>query len=121
MTTIKEIAEMAGVSMTTVYNVLHGNVKKVSKANMEKIQALLDEYHYVPKMGLSALKNNSSKIIGVVIHTSRYYENTVISDTFYSHVIGATKIIASNIPIIVRNILFIDFFFCIMPLPPFSL
>ena len=27
----KEIAEMAGVSMTTVYNVLHGNVKKVSK------------------------------------------------------------------------------------------
>ena len=79
MTTIKEIAEMAGVSMTTVYNVLHGNVKKVSKANMEKIQALLDEYHYVPKMGLRALKNNSSKIIGVVIHTSRYYENTVIS------------------------------------------
>ena len=91
MTTIKEIAEMAGVSMTTVYNVLHGNVKKVSKANMEKIQALLDEYHYVPKMGLSALKNNSSKIIGVVIHTSRYYENTVISDTFYSHVIGALE------------------------------
>ena len=58
---------MAGVSMTTVYNVLHGNVKKVSKENMEKIQKLLDEYHYVPKMGLSALKNNSSKIIGVVI------------------------------------------------------
>lgn len=91
MTTIKEIAEMAGVSMTTVYNVLHGNVKKVSKENMEKIQKLLDEYHYVPKMGLSALKNNSSKIIGVVIHTSRYYENSVISDTFYSHIIGAME------------------------------
>ena len=58
---------------------------------MEKIQALRDEYHYVPKMGLRALKNNSSKIIGVVIHTSRYYENTVISDTFYSHVIGALE------------------------------
>ncbi|MGN1197862.1 MAG: LacI family DNA-binding transcriptional regulator [Acetatifactor sp.] len=91
MVTIKEIAEMAGVSMTTVYNVIHGNVKKVSKANMEKIQALLKEYHYVPKMGLSALKNNRSKIIGVVIHASRYYENTVISDTFYSHVIGALE------------------------------
>lgn len=91
MTTIKEIAEIAGVSMTTVYNVLHGNVKKVSKENMEKIQALLDEYHYVPKMGLSALKNRSSRIIGVVIHTSRYYENTVISDLFYSHVIGALE------------------------------
>ena len=39
MTTIKEIAEMAGVSMTTVYNVLHGNVKKVSKANMESVKS----------------------------------------------------------------------------------
>lgn len=27
---------MAGVSMTTVYNVLHGNVKKVSKAEYGK-------------------------------------------------------------------------------------
>lgn len=91
MTTVREIAEKCGVSMTTVYNVLHGNVKKVSKENTEKIQALLDEYHYVPKMGLSSLKNNSSKIIGVVIHASRYYENTVISDLFYSQVIGALE------------------------------
>ena len=29
MTTIKKIAEIAGVSMTTVYNVLHGNVKSI--------------------------------------------------------------------------------------------
>ena len=91
MIAVKEIAEKAGVSMTTVYNVIHGNAKKVSKAKMEKIQELLKEYHYVPKMGLSALKNNSSKIIGVVIHTSRYYEDTVISDVFYSHVIGAVE------------------------------
>lgn len=91
MITIKEIAEMAGVSMTTVYNVIHGNAKKVSKANMEKIQELLKEYQYVPKMGLSALKNSSSKIIGVVIHTPRHYEDTVISDMFYSHVIGALE------------------------------
>ena len=36
MTTIKEIAEMAGVSMTTVYNVLHGNVKKSVKGKHGK-------------------------------------------------------------------------------------
>ena len=69
MMIIREIAEQADVSMTTVYNVLHGNVKKVSKENTKKIQKLLDEYHYVPKLGLRALKNNSSKIIGVVIHS----------------------------------------------------
>ena len=62
---IREIAEQAGVSMTTVYN--------------------------VPKLGLRALKNNSSKIIGVVIHSSRYYENSAISDTFYSHISAQWK------------------------------
>ena len=36
MTIIKEIAEMAGVSMTTVYNVLHGNVKKYRKQIWKK-------------------------------------------------------------------------------------
>ena len=91
MMIIREIAEQADVSMTTVYNVLHGNVKKVSKENTKKIQKLLDEYHYVPKLGLRALKNNSSKIFGVVIHSSRYYENSAISDTFYSHIIGAME------------------------------
>ena len=67
MTTIKEIAEMAGVSMTTVYNVLHGNVKKVSKANMEKIQALLDEYHYVPKIKVTDDKGNTASAILALI------------------------------------------------------
>ena len=32
MTTIKDIAERAGVSTATVSNVIHGNTKKVSKA-----------------------------------------------------------------------------------------
>ena len=36
MMIIREIAEQADVSMTTVYNVLHGNVKKVSKENTKK-------------------------------------------------------------------------------------
>lgn len=91
MITVKEIAEIAGVSMTTVYNVLHGNTKKVSQANIQKIKKILEENHYVPRMGLSGLKNGSSKIIGVVIHVSRHYENTVIADSFYSHVIGVLE------------------------------
>ena len=90
MTIIKEIAEMAGVSMTTVYNVLHGNVKKVSKANMEKIQALLDEYHYVPKMGLRALKNNSLILFLV--------SSAAIKSTSFN-VLIARNVISSRLPI----------------------
>ena len=35
MVRIKDIAKEAGVSPTTVSNVIHGNTKKVSKANIE--------------------------------------------------------------------------------------
>ena len=34
--TIKEIAERAGVSTTTVSNVIHGKTKKVSPATIQK-------------------------------------------------------------------------------------
>lgn len=41
--TIKEIAERAGVSTTTVSNVIHGKTKKVSPATIQKIEGLIRE------------------------------------------------------------------------------
>ena len=41
MATIKEIAELAGVSTTTVSNVIHGKTNKVSPAMIEKINHLI--------------------------------------------------------------------------------
>ena len=49
MATIKEIAEKAGVSTTTVSNVIHGKTKKVSPATIQKIEALIKEVGYVQK------------------------------------------------------------------------
>ncbi|MCI6534269.1 MAG: LacI family DNA-binding transcriptional regulator, partial [Lachnospiraceae bacterium] len=69
MITIKEIAEEAGVSATTVSNVLHGRTKKVSPEMIKKIQDLLEEKNYVPRFGLNALTNRKSKMIGVLIST----------------------------------------------------
>lgn len=43
MATIKEIAQRAGVSTTTVSNVIHGKTKKVSPANIQKIENLIRE------------------------------------------------------------------------------
>ena len=80
MTTIKDIAERAGVSTATVSNVIHGNTKKVSPATIELIENLIKEMGYVQKMGLSVLNNSSSKMVAVVIHTHKKYEDAVISD-----------------------------------------
>lgn len=71
MIRIKDIAEQAGVSPTTVSNVIHGNHKKVSPATVEKIKKLLTEYDYVPSVGARMLAGGRSQIIGVLVHESR--------------------------------------------------
>ena len=88
MTTIKDIAERAGVSTATVSNVIHVNTKKVSPATIELIEKLIKEMGYVQKMGLSVLNNGSSKMVAVVIHTHKEYEDAVISDPFYGKILG---------------------------------
>ena len=40
MITIKDMAEIAGVSPTTVANVLHGRTKKMSKETLKKVERL---------------------------------------------------------------------------------
>lgn len=88
MITIKEIAEIAGVSTTTVSNVIHGKTKKVSAKNIEKIQRLLEENKYVQPLGLNALKNRSSRMIGVIVLAGKHYDSTVIANSFYASIIG---------------------------------
>ena len=43
MIRIKDIADRAGVSPTTVSNVIHGKTGRVSKATVEKINRILKE------------------------------------------------------------------------------
>lgn len=54
---IKDIAEMAGVSVGTVDRVLHGR-SNVSKLSLEKVQKVLEEINYVPNHYASALASN---------------------------------------------------------------
>lgn len=91
MVTIKKISEMVGVSTTTVSNVIHGKTKKVSRKNIEKIEQMLKQTGYVRRMGLSALTNGNSKIIAVVVHNSKHYEDTILSDPFYGHLVGVLE------------------------------
>ena len=88
MATIKEIAQRAGVSTTTVSNVIHGKTKKVSPANIEKIENLIREMGYVQKMGLRVLNKEKSQLIAVVINYHKDFKDSIIGDPFYGKIIG---------------------------------
>lgn len=88
MVTIKEIAEKAGVSTTTVSNVIHGKTKKVSPSTIHKIEALIKEMGYVQKMGLRVLNRESSQLIAVVINYHKDFKDSILGDPFYGKIIG---------------------------------
>ena len=48
MIRLQDIADMAGVSRTTVSNVINGNTKRVSQETIDKITRILKEQNYVP-------------------------------------------------------------------------
>ena len=88
MVTIKEIAEMAGVSTTTVSNVLHKKTARVSANTIEKVEKLLAENNYIPRLGLNALTNKSSKIISILINTPAFARGSAYESPFYGRIIG---------------------------------
>lgn len=64
---IKDIAAKAGVSPTTVSNVIHGNKKKVSEKTVKRVNKILDELGYVPSVGALILAGTNSHVIGVLV------------------------------------------------------
>ena len=60
MIRLQDIADMAGVSRTTVSNVINGNTKRVSQKTIDKITAILKEQNYVPNMGSMMLSGRGS-------------------------------------------------------------
>ena len=89
---IKDIAKEAGVSATTVSNVIHGNTKKVSKANIEKIQRILEEHQYIPSMSALMLAENRSRLIGVLIGGVGGKRRSIAQDPFTSMMLSALEL-----------------------------
>ena len=66
--TIKDLAEAAGVSVTTVSQILNGKGSRFSKKTQDKVIKLKDQLHYVPDFNARNLILRSSKTIGVLVH-----------------------------------------------------
>jgi len=84
MVTLKDIAAEAGVSITTVSNVVHRKKSRVSREMVEKIWSIIEREHYVPSMSARSLANDRSSIIGVITHLTAQNTGSTIGDPFLS-------------------------------------
>lgn len=84
MPTIQDIARLAGVSTTTVSNVIHGRMKRVSKETVQAIKAIIAQEGYVPNLSARSLKTNASHIIGVFNYIVPEETGGSFQDPFHS-------------------------------------
>jgi LacI family transcriptional regulator len=89
---MKEMAHIAGVSIATVSNVIHGKKHKVSHEEYERITGLLTKHHYVEKMGLRHLNNERSRMICLAVNRVNMYDGIpIFTDPFYAQVFGVIE------------------------------
>ena len=87
MSSLKEIAAAAGVSMTTVSNVINGNFKRVSKGKVEEIQKLIRQYGYIPNQAARNLAQGSSRIVAIIAQGSE--DDNIFLNPFNAAYFGA--------------------------------
>lgn len=91
MITIEDIAREAGVSATTVSNVIHGRTNKVSSYTVELINEIIRERGYVPNLSARAMKTRSSKVVALINHLESRDQQKFMSDPFFMDLTGAVE------------------------------
>lgn len=83
MITSKKIAEIAGVSRSTVSKVING-YKDIAEETQEKVMKVIREHGYVPNLSAQMMAGKSSRVIGLFLYTGRDVgENKKIADSLY--------------------------------------
>ncbi|VEB93480.1 DNA-binding transcriptional regulator FruR [Citrobacter koseri] len=79
--TIKDIAELAGVSKATASLVLNGRSKelRVAEETRDRVLAIAKEHHYQPSIHARSLRDNRSHTIGLVVPEITNYGFAVFS------------------------------------------
>ena len=91
MITLKDIAREAGVSITTVSNVINEKRCRVSKELVERIREIILREDYVPNLTARTLAKNSSRIIGVINHLVPRLNGGFLADPFHNAFISGIE------------------------------
>ena len=76
--TIKDVAERAGVSKTTLSRYLNGEFNRMSVDTKYRIRDVIKEMDYKPNPQARGLKNNQSFLIGLVVADILNYYSSVL-------------------------------------------
>ncbi|MGD8430411.1 MAG: LacI family DNA-binding transcriptional regulator, partial [Ectothiorhodospiraceae bacterium] len=98
MTTLKDVAEKAGVSMKTVSRVVNGDAS-VRPETRARVQDCIDELGYVPASAAQAMRTQRSGVIGLmtdVVATTPYSVDIVRGVQHSLRAFGKTLIIANT-------------------------
>lgn len=88
--TLKDVAQLAGVSTATVSYALSGK-RTISEETKQRIQAAISELDYVPDLNARGLSMRDSKLIGVVVPQTEPGERLMFQNSFYSEVLGSIE------------------------------
>src|SRR5260370_19989483 len=65
--TIEDVAQRAGVSISTVSNALNGRPERMRKETMDRIEAVIAELGFQPNRAARQLKTGHTPLIGLLI------------------------------------------------------
>lgn len=88
--TLKDVAQLAGVSAATVSYVLNGK-QSISDETKQRVQAAIAELDYVPNLSARSLSMRDSKLIGVVVPQTEPGDRLMFQNSFYSEVLGSIE------------------------------
>ena len=91
--TLKDVAQLAGVSTATVSYALSGK-RTISDETKQRIHDAIAELDYVPDLNARGLSMRDSKLIGVVVPQTEPGDRLMFQNSFYSEVLGSIEFYA---------------------------
>lgn len=84
MVTLKDIAEMCGVSTSTVSNVLNG-INKAGDEVKQRVLAAVEETGYQPNFFAQGIRKTKTKTIGIIVEDLCQFTSPHIVETILDH------------------------------------
>lgn len=85
---MKDVAQAAGVSITTVSKILNNVDMHISEATKKRVLELVDELDYVPNQMAKGLRSKNSNTIGIVTYD--------ISDPYVSEIVRGIETVCKD-------------------------